>query len=139
MTTPCVEHEYAGSRQGYAYVRRPTGSDPKVLLHRWVFLQEHGYLPEAVMHTCDNTRCIEITHLVAGTRDLNNKDRAAKGRSAKRVPSRRKLTDEDAVNIRERFALRTRKDNTNGPVAIARDYGVDPNVIYQIAEGRTYL
>lgn len=136
---PCLDHGYAGRGLGYASVRRPTGNDPKVLLHRWVFLQEHGYLPPVVMHTCDNPRCIEIEHLVAGDWDLNNKDRAAKGRSAKVVPSRQRLTTEQAAEIRERFARRTRpQDMVDGVVALSREFGVDTTAIYQIASGRTY-
>jgi hypothetical protein len=139
LEKPCLDHGYKGSSGGYASARRPTGRDKKGLLHRWIFQQEHGYLPEVVMHACDNPRCIEITHLVGGTRNLNNKDRAAKGRSAKSRPDRRKLSLDDVADIRERFARRTRKDLINGPVALAKQYGVDPNVIYQIAQMRTYV
>lgn len=135
---PCIDHGYSGGAQGYAQVRRPTGSSPKINLHRWVFLQHHGYLPPVVMHLCDNPRCIEITHLAPGDWNLNNKDRAAKGRSAQNVHSRRTLTDDQAREIRERFAKRTRKDYVNGPTALSREFGVDANVIYQIGEGRTY-
>lgn len=136
--TPCKEHPYKGNGQGYASVRRPTGRDKKVLLHRWVFLQEYGYLPPVVMHDCDNPRCIEVTHLLPGDWDTNNKDRARKGRSAIRVPSRQRLTAAQAEEIRTRFAMRRKKDPVNGPVALGREFGVDPNVIYQIASGRTY-
>lgn len=136
----CKDHGYSGNPHGYARVRRPFGNSPKVALHRWVFQQEHGYLPPVVMHACDNPRCIEITHLKPGDWDLNNKDRAAKGRSAKKRTDLRRLTMEDAAEIRRRFALRTPgvKDYENGVVALAREFGVDTNVIYQISSRRTY-
>lgn len=35
-----------------------------------------------VLHSCDNRKCCNPKHFVLGTHDDNNKDRAAKGRSA---------------------------------------------------------
>ncbi len=92
------------------------------------------------MHTCDNRRCINPKHLVGGTRDENNKDRARKGRSAKSVPSRRKLTQEQAEEIRRRWMLRRGNyDGSNGVRRLSLDFGVDTNVIYNIVEGRTHV
>lgn len=147
LDRPCLDHGFRGNGRGYASARRPAPwakpehpkhKHPKVLLHRWVFFQEHGYLPEAVMHLCDNTRCIEPSHLAGGSQADNNRDRASKGRSAPWVPSRQRLTPEQVSEIRERFAQRTRRDPINGPSALAREFGVDANVIYQITDGRTY-
>ena len=139
LTEPCKDHGFKGKQDGYAEVRRPTGRDKKVLFHRWVFQQAHGYLPPVVMHRCDNPRCIEITHLAPGDWDLNNKDRAAKGRSAKCQPLQRKLTLEQVQEIRARYTGRGRRDPVNGVCALAREFGVDSNVIYQITEQRTYF
>lgn len=134
----CIDHGLKGNKRGYArtWVR---GAGRKMLYHRHVFLQHHGYLPPVVMHECDNPRCINIEHLRAGDWDLNNKDRARKGRSAKKRTDLRKLNDEIAADIRRRFAIRRRRDPENGPSALAREYGVDTNVIYQIASGRSYF
>lgn len=135
--TECIDHGLKGNAQGYGrtFVR---GENRKMLSHRFAFWQRHGYLPPVVMHTCDNPRCINVEHLQAGNWDLNNKDRAAKGRSATAPLPKRKLTMADAEVIRSRFASRERRDPINGPSALAREYGVDCNVIYQIASGRTY-
>lgn len=48
--------------------------------HRWIFLQENGYLPQVVMHICDNPSCVRPEHLKGGTIAENNKDRDNKGR-----------------------------------------------------------
>jgi hypothetical protein len=136
LDKPCIDHGYKGKSGGYAHVRDATGK--RSMLHRQVFEQRHGYLPTVVMHTCDNTRCIEPTHLAAGDWGANNKDRANKGRSAQNVHSRRRLTAEQVAEIRQRFAKRTKFDLVNGVVALAREFRVDTGVIYQIASGRTY-
>ena len=137
LIEPCKDHGYVGNKQGYAEVR-PPGSKKKVRYHRWVFFQEHGFYPPMVMHTCDNTRCIEITHLRAGDALLNNRDRAAKGRSAKHRPDRRKLALGEAEEIRRRFSIRAPRDPLNGPCALAREFDLGVASIYDIANGRTY-
>lgn len=136
----CVDHGKRSSRGGYAHSGTRARKGLPALLHRFVFLQKNGYLPPVVMHSCDNPRCINPDHLIAGDWSTNNKDRAAKGRSAKRRPEQRKLSFEQANEIRIRFAKRTLPmDRCNGVMAIARDYGVDPNTIYNIVEGRTHF
>lgn len=135
----CKDHGRP-SVNGYAQSGQRVRKGLPSALHRYLFLLEHGYLPEVVMHTCDNPRCINLRHLKAGTWDLNNKDRAKKGRSAKSIPSRRKVTQNQARQIRHRYARSKPKyDRVNGVNAIARDYGVDQNTIYNIVENRTHV
>lgn len=126
----CIEHNQKG----------PYGSSHGKKLHRIVFEKHHGYLPEVVMHTCDNPRCINIEHLQAGTWDDNNKDRARKGRSSKVRHDLRKLSDEDANEIRRRLSLRTtRKDPINGPKTLAEEFGVDVSTIYQVQYRKSHF
>jgi len=134
----CIDHGLKGTQLGYGrWWCSITGK--KELAHRVVFFQRHSYWPEVVMHTCDNPRCINPDHLVAGDRGANNRDRAAKGRSAKVRLDLRKLNDEQAEEIRRRFALRTSRDKVNGVCALAKEFGVDTNVIYNIAHGRSHF
>jgi hypothetical protein len=130
---PCKDHGLKGNKQGYA---RKWHEGKKKLYHRVVFFLANGFWPEVVMHSCDNSRCIEETHLLAGTWDSNNKDRAAKGRSAKTRTDLRKLTTEDAKVIRSRYS--PKRCRVNGVSALAREYGVDTKAIYQIVKGITY-
>lgn len=139
MRPDCIDHGRQ-SNVGYARSGSAYASGKQALLHRKVFVEHNGFVPPVVMHTCDNRRCINPAHLVAGDWDKNNKDRAAKGRSAKSAPSRRKITQEQAEDIRSRWGLRNPKyDLKNGVVAIARDFGVDPNVVYNIVKGKTHV
>lgn len=48
--------------------------------HRAIFLLVNGWLPPVVMHSCDNPPCCNPSHLIAGTKALNNADKMAKGR-----------------------------------------------------------
>ena len=137
--TPCIDHGLKGTAQGYGrYWSAELGK--KELAHCQTFRRAHGYLPPVVMHTCDNPRCINVDHLQAGDWDSNNKDRASKQRSAKAVPSRRKIDDTQAAEIRRRWALKVGKiDKVNGVMAIARDFEVDPVVVYNIVKWRTHF
>lgn len=106
-------------------------------LHRVVYAEAHGLSLDAIKgkvirHKCDNPRCIEPTHLEVGTKADNNRDRAERGRSAKRVPSRQSITDAQVRAIRERYVRYSRQHGTG---ALARDYGVDPAYIHRILTG----
>jgi hypothetical protein len=119
----------------------PGRSSVSTGLHRLVFCEAHGLTLEdiagrVVRHTCDNPRCINPLHLLIGTRADNNRDRAERGRSAKVVPSRQRLTDAQCLEIQVRYdPTRIGTKAPNGVVQLARDYGVDPNVIYKVLRG----
>lgn len=136
---PCQDHGLKGNKQGYARFW-DSSTQRKMLAHRKVFRDTFGYLPPVVMHSCDNPSMFEPAHLQAGDWVKNNQDRAEKGRSAKERLDLRKLTPAIADEIRARYAARNplKGDRVNGVLALAREFGVDTNVIYQIANGRTY-
>lgn len=49
--------------------------------HRLAFLLVNGDAPRLVMHSCDNRRCVNPSHLSAATHFENNMDCLAKGRN----------------------------------------------------------
>lgn len=138
LEKPCSISPYAVHKGGYVYVKREGKS---WLHHRWVYSQYYGVSEEdmaglAVLHECDTPRCIEPSHLRLGTWADNNRDRAAKGRSAKRNIVRRVLTDEQRATIAARYTRGTSgRANPNGVRALAREFNVDTNIIYKIVRG----
>lgn len=87
-----------------------------------------------VLHICDNPICVNPAHLWLGTREDNNADRQAKGRSYRPTSNsanRGKLTVEDIINIR--------LYNTDGIGygTLAKKYGVSKSTIYDICKYRS--
>ena len=142
MVTRCVDHGRDRSLrpEGYLMVGIPGVRGRCTMKHRLVYCEYVGvslaYIEDKVVrHTCDNPRCIEPTHLIIGTRADNNKDRAERNRSAKFVSSRQKLSMRDVLYIKEHHIPR---DKEFGNAALARQFGVDPKVIYNVLKG-TYV
>lgn len=138
--TPCLDHGKTRSLrpEGYALVGIPGVAGRCVNLHRLVYCQANNcqladIKGKVVRHTCDNPRCIEPTHLIIGTVADNNKDRAKRKRSAKQVPSRQRLDMSQCTAILARYT--PKRCGLNGVRAIARDYAVNPNVIYAVVRG----
>lgn len=139
----CIDHgrHKSLSPEGYALVAKPGQRGRCVRLHRMVYACKMGvHLNDiagvVVRHTCDNPRCVNPEHLIGGTKADNNRDRAERGRSAKRVPAKHKLTPEDCRAIRRRYSPeRVGIAAPNGVTQLARDYGVDPKIIYRVLRG----
>jgi hypothetical protein len=82
--------EFRGSRDndGYGQMWFEAKS---IRAHRASYLTNHGQIPRGmvVRHKCDNRICVNPAHLEVGTAGDNNRDRAARGRSAKTRTLRR--------------------------------------------------
>lgn len=74
--------EYQGARTAKGYGRRYIGQHRYQYLHRWVWEQINGPIPEGmlVLHRCDNPPCFLYEHLFLGTVQDNSIDMMSKGR-----------------------------------------------------------
>jgi hypothetical protein len=121
----------AKGRDMYGHVRwngRVTGA------HRVAFELTSGGLPSGldVLHSCDNTLCVNPRHLFAGTHDDNMRDKMQKGRAnnlrGERNPSC-KLSDAQVADIRRLYA-----QGGTTYQKIADMYGVDQSNIALIVK-----
>ena len=138
INTPCVDHGCKGFGLGYATAWLTIdGKRYTTTKHRAVFFKLSGYLPEGVMHTCDNPRCINPEHLVAGTHKLNAKDKLDKGRGNNVTPvgmlnPNVRLTDKEVMMIKDSYIKGSR---TFGCVALAKVYNCGSSQIWRIVNG----
>lgn len=110
-------------------------------LSRYIYEECFGEIPEGyvVMHTCDNTKCINPEHLRVGTQSDNIKDMHNKGRYKRRKPwprgenaGRAKLTEEQVREIKRRLR------NGETTRALAKEYGVGKSTIGSISSGENW-
>ena len=139
ITSPCILSTQ--SPNGSGYPSRTFFNGKKVVTvteHRRVYAEAHNLSlldmkHLCVLHKCDNRMCINPEHLMLGTRQQNNADKEAKGRSLGINLGNKfhaKLTAEQVVEIKKlRMKLST---------VVARQFGVAPRTIRDIWNGLTW-
>ena len=122
-TDDCIPWDGSHYPNGYGTVRKGYSM---VIAHREAFLNRHGYLPEVVMHTCDNRTCINIRHLKAGTTQSNTDDKVSKGchLTGSQVGNS-KLSESKVNEIRQLEGTMYQKD-------IAKKFGVSQTLVSKI-------
>lgn len=139
-TTKCILHGLTRnmSPEGYGFAVHPIRKSRNTRLHKvihWLFngVPFEQQVGKCIRHTCDNPRCINPSHLILGSWADNNRDRAERNRSAKRVPSRQALTKGECHSIVLHY---TANAGLRGTISgLARLYGVDRKVIYRAIKG----
>jgi HNH endonuclease len=95
--------------------------------HRIYWERENGPIPEGLVidHLCRNGLCVNPAHLEVVTQAENNRRRTTT-----------KLTERQAAFIRQSLA---EEDGYGSGAALARRFGVSPQLICDIKKGRAWV
>jgi hypothetical protein len=119
--------DVAGRAKVYVSRQRPVE-----LAHRVAFELVFGYLPDTVLHDCDNPKCVRPDHLEDNTQEKNIRDAVRRGRLF------RKLDVEKAHSIKQEYVPGTRWPDPRSLRGLAAKYNVDRTEIWKIVTGQDW-
>lgn len=127
--TQCpVEWQGCLTNGGYGQISIASGTSRGAHVVAW-FL-EKGWWPRAILHRCDNRKCVTVEHMVEGSKGNNNRDTAAKRRfHYGRAHHNGKLSTEAVSAIRSRRAAGEKLKT------LADEFGVSMTLVSQVARG----
>lgn len=102
----CWEWLACKDTYGYGHIK----SEGKTLgAHRVSWELHFGLIPEGmcILHSCDNSSCVNPLHLFLGTKAANAADRDTKGRGVYGEIRRRHAEGEKQCNLAEEFKIDT--------------------------------
>ena len=123
---------------GYGQINRGQRGFGMQSTHRLSREIHFGKIPDGmhVLHSCDNQRCVNPSHLFLGTNNDNIADRVSKGRSMRGESHfNSKLTEEDVLEIRKLYIP---WDRDFSLYALARKYNVTMSAIHDIVTRKNW-
>lgn len=127
----CVSHK--AGHQTYPMLCR---NGKAMSMHRALFIDAYGPLEKGIVvrHKCDNTLCINLEHLEAGTQAENVRDMIERGRHYAGCQKGEKNAFSRLTEDNVRFILGYKGNQRE----LARLFGVSPATINDIKRGRTW-
>ncbi|MCK5602096.1 HNH endonuclease [Candidatus Pacearchaeota archaeon] len=121
-------------RKGYGVIKI-NGKD-RILTHRLSWELHYGIIPDGmkVLHTCDNSLCVNPQHLFIGTQADNVADMVKKGRL---VINRLKGINHPKAKLNSQDIVEIRKDQ-RPQSQIAKDYNVSQATISCVKNNLRY-
>ena len=118
--------------KGYGSIRI---NGKMIKAHRFSYELHKGDIPESmfILHSCDNSMCVNPEHLSVGSHEDNMRDKVNKNRQAKGSNNgNSKLTQEQVREIKNKINLGISQRQ------IAKEYRVSNPAINKIKTGRTW-
>jgi hypothetical protein len=114
--------EWMGGRGSNKGIQRPFIQ--KEQGHRWAYRHFIGPIPDGkhVLHSCDNTLCVNPDHLRVGTNRENHADRATRNRTPGKV---RHLVDTEAI-----------VNDPRSSYVVAREFGISASTVRRVRGSR---
>jgi hypothetical protein len=131
--------EWVGTMQPNGYGRLSLGSQSDGVegAHRISWrLHNKAEIPKGmhVMHSCDNRKCVNPSHLSVGTPKQNSQDMIAKGRKVIASP----VGNDNGKAIINPDIVRQIRQSNESHAALARKFGISPNCVRGVRIGRTW-
>lgn len=132
----CWLYPRANRRHGYGeHQFYADGGALKYRAHRLAWMLTHGPVPagKVVRHICDTPLCCNPAHLKLGTQAQNDRERDARGRTARGTHhGMAKLTPEAVMEIRRRVAAGETR------AAVGTAFGVSRSTVGRVAQGKKW-
>jgi hypothetical protein len=132
----CLIWPFGVDRDGYG---RVSVDDVEQRSHRAVFFLEHGRWPSpCALHSCDTPGCCNLRHISEGTHQLNQQQKAYRGRSLRGTSQHSNKLSENQVREIRSLHIPFVKKGPMSTSAIARRYGVTRHLIKLIVRRRLW-
>ena len=136
--TGCLLWIASVDQHGYGQISRGGRGTGMGKAPRVAWILRYGSIPAglAVLHKCDNPRCVEIDHLFLGTLKDNVQDMIRKGRHRPARGEKNGQAVLSAVLVRE--LRRLHRENGSGSSQLAKQFQLNRQTVRAVLNGSTW-